>query len=482
MKNLNFLLRIEFLVYLTLLFGFKAAAQSHNDLDGIWIGTMEINENIQLSVGFEFSFNEASILEGLLHSIDQGAYDMPITSITVEDKQVTIFVNAIGLTYKGAFTDAETIEGNATQGNNAPWRLNIKKVDALPVSKPNRPQEPIKPYPYFEEHVTFKNEKAGVTLAGTLTKPKSGDSFPVVVLISGSGPTDRDATIFGHKFFLVLADKLTKAGYAVLRTDDRGVAESTGNFHTATVVNLAEDAVAAVAYLSTREDINKNQIGLIGHSLGAEKAAIAATISDDIAFVVLMAGGATPLYQGIYDQTVAYYSTQVSPEAVALNTKVLHATFETLKVEPDNVKAKEIINQKLTKLNDDVTKLPKEEQIFLNLVPPLSADKFNFFMSPTMRFDLFFDPTEVLEKIKIPVLAINGTLDLQVLPHNLELIEKALHKGGNTNYSIHMFENKNHMLQDATDGTPEEYTEIENTIAPDVLDCIINWMDKLTKN
>ena len=482
MKLLKIFKCSMFLACIILFLSFDSIAQNPKDLSGIWVGTMEINENVQMTVGFEFTNSIETRLEGMLHSIDQGSYDMPITNITVEGDLVILKVNAINFTYEGIFTDTETLHGTATQGNNSPWKLNMQKVDALPKAKPKRPQEPVKPYPYFVEEVSFENKAEGITLAGTLTKPKNGNIFPAVVLLSGSGPTDRDATIFGHKFFLVLADQLTRAGYAVLRTDDRGVGESTGNFQIATVEDLAGDAMAAVGYLKTRKDIDKNHIGLLGHSLGAEKASIAASLNDDIKFLVLMAGGAIPLYQGIYEQTKAYYSTQVSDEAVALNTRVLQSVFETIKDEPNNEKAKQLISEKLKLLDDEVLKLTMEEQKFLNLTTPLSVEKFNFFMSPAMRFDLFFDPLVALEKVKAPVLAINGALDLQVLPHNLEGIEKALIRGGNSNYKIHLFENKNHMFQDAITGTPEEYTEIETTIARDVLECVIAWIEDKTKS
>ncbi|GAI74447.1 unnamed protein product, partial [marine sediment metagenome] len=144
--------------------------------------------------------------------------------------------------------------------------------------------------PYIEEEVAYENKDVGITLAGTLTLPSGDAPSPVVLLISGSGPQDRDGTIYGHHPFLVLADYLTRQGIAVLRVDDRGVGESTGDFSNATSEDFASDVLAGIEYLKTRKEINPEKIGLVGHSEGGLIAPIVAVKSPDVAFIVLMAG------------------------------------------------------------------------------------------------------------------------------------------------------------------------------------------------
>jgi alpha/beta superfamily hydrolase len=158
-----------------------------------------------------------------------------------------------------------------------------------------RPQNPLVPYPYYSEEVRFPNDSGNVTLAGTLTLPSKSGKYPVVVLISGSGPQNRDEEILDHKPFLVLADHLTRNGIGVLRYDDRGVGQSTGKFETATSLDFSYDAESAVQYLKTRKDIDTTEIGLMGHSEGGLVAPMVAARSRDIAFMVLLAAPAMEL-------------------------------------------------------------------------------------------------------------------------------------------------------------------------------------------
>ncbi|MDX5436783.1 MAG: alpha/beta hydrolase, partial [Pontibacter sp.] len=384
-------------------------------------------------------------------------------------------------TYKGVMQDTTTLLGGLAQNSSKAFPLNMKKVDRLPVAKASRPQEPVKPYPYLEEDVQYRNEQAKVTLSGTLTIPNTAGPHPAVLLIPGSGPNDRDQTIMGHKVFLVLADLLTRSGYAVLRVDDRGVNKSTGDFETASIADLASDAEAGVRFLKVRPEIDKARIGLVGHSLGAEIAPIAANKSEDGAFVVLMAGAATTsMHVSLYEQTRAHYaSLGVSETGIEVNNKILKAVFEAIRTEKDNEKALAKIAAKFKKLDVEVAKLSSEERKLLELSTPLNPKQFTEFLSPAYRVDLFHNLAAELEKVKCPVLAINGSKDLQVLPINLQRIEKALQKGGNRHYTVKEFENKNHLFQTTATGAIAEYSELEETFAPDVVEYMVNWMNSL---
>ncbi len=481
MKIRQFIKSITLLICVLHLSGGKISAQNIIQPEGIWIGKMEINEDMQMTIAFEISKDEANNYQALMHSIDQNAYNNPVNEITVKENNISIKVTALDINYNATINSNSSMQGFITQANNSPWKLNMTKVDKLPGLKTQRPQEPERPYPYLEEKVTYNNDAGKVTLAGTFTRPFGDGQFPTVILISGSGKTDRDATIFGHKYFLVLADQLTRAGYGVLRVDDRGTGESTGNFESASIVDLAEDVIAGIDYLKSRNDINKDQIGLIGHSLGAVKAPIAESRTNDVAFVVMMAGASITLEKGLIEQTEALYSGILSSEAVKLNSKILNTAFETIRDEKDNEKAMETLELKFEELNPAVASLTPEELKILKLTHPLNAKKFKFFMSPSMRVDLFYEHSKSIEKMQSPVLIINGSLDIQVLPHNVQGIQEALKKGGNQNYTGKIFEGKNHLFQNAITGSPGEYGKIEETIAPDVIEYMVSWMNSITQ-
>jgi hypothetical protein len=227
------------------------------DAAGIWLGTLKV-PGVELRIGFVIQRNPDGSLAGTLNSIDQGAMNIPLDGIVLQGDSLLCLVKAVQGGYEGKIAeDGKTIEGKWKQGGGV-LPLMLNRVDKLPVF--NRPQNPFKPYPYKSEEVRYENKAAGVTLAGTLTLPEAKGPFPAVILLTGSGQQNRDEEIFQHKPFLVLSDYLTRRGIAVLRADDRGIGESTGDF--------ADDALAGVGYLKTRVDINPRCIGLIGHSEG----------------------------------------------------------------------------------------------------------------------------------------------------------------------------------------------------------------------
>jgi len=248
--------KILAIVMLILLNANYLHSQNNESIKGIWVGDMIINENVKLQMAFEITQMPDNSFSAVMHSLDQSVFDIRVEEIDLEKSELSMRIKSLSSVFNGIIISPDSIRGSITQGKNNPWQLALKKVDELPVAKPNRPQEPEKPYPYYTEDVTFQNESADVTIAGTFTRPKEMGQYPVVLLISGSGPNERDARIFGHKVFLVWADILTRAGIAVLRVDDRGVYESTGKFSTADNRDLADDVVAGVKYLKTRNDVN----------------------------------------------------------------------------------------------------------------------------------------------------------------------------------------------------------------------------------
>lgn len=480
MKPLHNSILVLAIVLLSLL-GSAVQAQQQHAIQGIWLGKLEVKADVHMNIAFEISNNESQQLQAVLHSLDQNVYDIPADDVQFDGHQLVLQVKALNATYKGTLTDAVSMQGGLAQNSTQAFPMNMKKVDKLPVAKARRPQEPTKPLPYIAEEVSYHNPQANVTLAGTLTIPNTPGPHPAVLLIPGSGPNDRNQTIFGHKVFLVLSDMLTRAGYAVLRADDRGVNKSTGVFASASIVDLAGDAVAAVNYLKTHPDIDKSRIGLMGHSLGAEIAPIAAKQSADVAFVVLMSGTAVKsVHTAYYEQARAHYlSIGVSQDGIEVNEKVLKAVFEAIRSEKDDAKAMAKIAAKFKKLDAEVARLTPEERKLLELSTPLNPRQFADFLSPAYRIDLFYNTAQELQKLKCPVLAINGSKDLQILPVNLQRIEKALQKGRNPNYRIKEFENKNHLFQTTSTGLVSEYNKLEETFAPDVVAYMVEWMNSL---
>jgi hypothetical protein len=246
MKNLT-------LVILTSLFSLTIYGQ---DITGQWNGALKI-QGTQMRLVFNISQTENS-LSSTMDSPDQGAKGIPTTTTSFENSILKITIANAKIEYEGTLGQDNIIVGTFKQGGQSfPMNLSKEKIDK---EKLVRPQEPIKPFPYYSEDITFENKKVGISLAGTLTLPDKEGVFPVVILISGSGPQNRDEELLGHKPFLVLSDFLTKNGIAVLRYDDRGTALSKGDFKTATSADFATDVESAIAYLKTRKEINKKKL------------------------------------------------------------------------------------------------------------------------------------------------------------------------------------------------------------------------------
>lgn len=341
--------------------------------------------------------------------------------------------------------------------------------------KPNRPQEPQKPYPYYSEDIRFKNQQAGIHLAGTLTLPKKEGVFPAVILITGSGPQNRNEELAGHKPFLVLSDYLTRNGIAVLRYDDRGTAMSEGNFNSATSEDLANDVKSAVAYLTTRKEIDPGKIGLIGHSEGGLIAPLVAIQSKDISFIVMLGG------PGVSGDKILQIQQRLIAEASG--------------VSEEEIKGIERVNKKIfniVKKSSDIellkTDLRYTLQKFLNENPDfkkpdhMTAEEFihlqtETYATPWMQYFIRYNPVNTLKKVKIPVLALNGEKDLQITPkENLNAIKKALRKAKNKNMTIMELPDLNHLFQEVDTGAPQEYQKIEQTYSPTVLKEILHWI------
>ena len=351
----------------------------------------------------------------------------------------------------------------------------IKSVETI-----YRPQEPKPPFPYTEEHVFYDSLEAGVTLSGTLTLPVSKNPSPVVLLIAGSGPVDRDEALcpyrqlryrnIGHKPFLVLADYLTRQGIAVLRLDKRGCGKSTGNYNNATTQDFARDVVAGVAYLKSRKELNPNQIGLIGHSEGGIIAPMVAAGSKDVAFIVLMAAPAVNGEEIMYEQSrLAEQGSGESEEEMTQDHKFKEQVIVILKKEPDpQIAARQLCEMAK---NHRAALQGTRGKVNLNLLERFAQN------TKWWRHFLLFDPAAALKQVKIPVFALTGELDRQASPsQNLPVISKALEEAGNNDFTVALLPRLNHFFQTCQDGSFGEYAKIEETIAPLVLNLIAEWI------
>ncbi len=458
---------------LTLLALFMAGSLYAQDITGQWNGVLDV-QGIKLRLVFHVNQGEDGFT-ATMDSPDQGANGIPVAQTTFEPPAVSFEIPNIGMEYRGTLGDS-TIEGTFRQrGFEIPLALSREAID---LEAPNRPQEPVEPFPYRTEEVTFNNPVANIALAGTLTLPERGDTFPAVILISGSGPQNRNEELLGHKPFLVLADYLTRQGIAVLRFDDRGTAQSEGDFAGATSADFATDVASAVAFLQTRREIDHKQIGLIGHSEGGLIAPMVAAESRDVAFIVLLAG------PGISGADILMQQTELIARANGMDEAELQTELDMLRAFLDiasNGSDLEGTKAALkTRLEQDFTDHPdrvpegktREELIDDNLK----------MLTPWMLYFLKYDPVPALEKVTCPVLALNGAKDLQVPARaNLEAIAEALARGGNKKGTTVELPNLNHLFQQCQTGSPFEYATIEETFSPGALEVVGEWIKTQTR-
>lgn len=450
-----------------------AAAEEGTDLIGTWAGALEI-PGAELEMVFHITSDEDGMWTGTLDVPAQGAMGIPISQVSYQDGEVVFDVALIAGVYSGSFgADGTSLEGIWEQsGMKIPMTL---KRTLGEFAGPNRPQEPKPPYPYSGVEVRYPNEEAGIELAGTLTLPEGDGPFPVVLLISGSGPQDRNEELMGHKPFLVLADYLTRRGIAVLRVDDRGVAESTGDFASATTLDFTTDVLAGVDFLKTRPEIDPARIGLIGHSEGGLIAPLAANASSDVAFIVLMAG------PGVNGEEISYLQSDLllrasgAPEEVIAQQKALLDDLFAIAKNVEDVD--QAIEDMRSVMLAPYVELSEEEFAALGDLETPMMMQIGQFLSPWYQFFMTYDPLPALREVSCPVLAINGSLDLQVpTDPNLLLIEKALEEGGNENFTVLELPGLNHLFQTAGSGSSDEYYLIEETMSPLALTVMGDWL------
>ncbi|HZW32282.1 MAG TPA: alpha/beta fold hydrolase, partial [Isosphaeraceae bacterium] len=428
------------------------------ELEGIWEGKITAPGGIQLRLALKVEKAKDGALKAALASPDQGAHNIPISSIGLKEGVLTFASKIIGAKYTGKRNPCGTaFEGEFVQSG-LKMPLTLKKTDK--ISQARRPQTPQPPFPYRMEDVVYENRSGGVKLAGTLTLPAGKGPVPAVILITGSGAQDRDETILGHKPFLVLADALTRRGIAVLRVDDRGVGGSTGSVKTSTSEDFAGDVLAGVAFLKGRSDIDAKKIGLIGHSEGGLIAPIAAARSQDVAFIVLMAGTGLPGTEILVAQGQLILEANGASESLRkLQRDAQKRLMDIITREKDETAARTKLTAAVTEL---FAALPESERKALgDAGAGLAEAAVSQANNAWFRFFLAFDPRPTLRQVRCPVLALNGAKDLQVpAKENLAEIAKALKAGGNDHVKTVELPGLNHLFQPSKTGSPSEYASI----------------------
>jgi hypothetical protein len=430
------------------------------DIAGTWLGSLAVGGG-PLRVVFNLSRNASGDYGGTVDVPEQGAIAGPLSKVQIDGRHVTIEIAAFGATYAGDLASNDTsIAGNFSQQGQIMWLVIERQPGPLDY---RRPQDPVVPYPYETEDVTFTNTDAGVTLAGTMTWPRGTGPFKTAVLIAGSGPNTRNEELLNHRPFLVLSDALTRAGIATLRYDKRGVGASGGDYDAATSLDFAADARAAVAYLRAQSHFTASTVGVVGHSEGGLLAPMVADASPGVSFLVLLAGTGVPGGEILISQDRAIDAANgvsaTDLDAHEALSRRLFAVFQS---------------------TSDPTELDRQLRAVLTSQGITGADQDAFiaaYTTPWMRFFITYDPAPVLARTVIPVLALNGSLDLQVLPDlNLPPIQAALTAAGNQHAVVQKIDGLNHLFQHAVTGSPSEYASIAETISPGVLTQVSTWI------
>lgn len=446
---------------------------------GTWQGTLHLG--VDLLVVFHINSDGKGGFLTTADSPDQGAFGIKCDTTVIHNNEVSIDMKSLMASFKGTLLNDSTIDGFFKQQASLP--LVLKKSDKIVLR--NRPQTPVPPFPYRSEDVEYSNADHSLKYGGTITTPEGKGTFPAMVLITGSGAQDRDETILGHKLFAVLADRLTREGFIVLRTDDRGVGKSSGSTSTSTSEDFANDVNNSLDYLLTRPEVDKNKLGLLGHSEGGMIAPIVATKRKDINFIILLAAPGVQIVDLMAEQNAAIAKSNGMSEAavkeiIPLFTSAVraimnaHDTATAVKEVSDAIEnwAAKQTAAVLSELDFDSKE--KRSLYSSNMIKEFNSPWFHYFMT--------FDPAVYLEKTNSKVLALNGDKDVQVISsQNLPGIEAALKKNKNKNYEIKELPGLNHLFQECKTCTTNEYGEIEQTISPTVLDLISQWLKRNVK-
>ena len=446
-----------------------------NSIEGIWLGPLEIEGGEEIRALFEITSDNEGTYTAEFGIPDQEAMGLPVEKIEYVQEVLNIEMKNFGIRYQGTMdNNGLSISGDFIQGDTV--KLVLARYGLMPeltIRKEvvERPQTPVAPYPYIAEEVIFENNNANVELAGTLTLPDTDIASPAVILIHGSGRNDRNGTAFGT--FHLLADYLTRQGIAVLRYDKRGAGESTGDYGQSTTLDFATDVKAGIEFLKSDSRINPELIGLIGHSEGGVIAPLVASESDDVAFMVLMAGlGQTFGEAAAYMRTDYALSIGKTESEAAVMHHWYSRFYELARAENDTL-------QRQVKIYEAYNNMPDADKEVISWTEDDITREVKGTYWIWFHEALKLEPQQYLNESDCPTLAVTGEKDRQANPkENLPIIEKSLEEGICTDYTIVEMPGLNHLFQTAETGAISEYEKIPEIIAPMALQTISDWISK----
>ena len=439
-------------------------AVSGESIEGKWTGAVVLPTG---GLPFSVTFDQADGVLSAAMDI-QGQLGLPLTAVSYIDGRVHFELDSpIGLAAWDGARDGDTIEGEFKQGV-VTTTFSLTRAD---VAEPGTEE----PAPYRAEEVSFEN--GDIHLEGTLTLPEGTGPFPGVVLITGSGPQDRDEVVAGFPVFRLLSDHLTRQGIAVLRYDDRGVGGSTGSVSASTTSDFAGDALAGIARLSEHPDVDPARVGLVGHSEGAVVASLAASRSEAVRFAVMLAGSTVPGTEILYVQSAAIQRASGVPEdRIEWNTDFQRRLFAALEAGEDLEAHREELG---AAIREGIEALPEAQRASIpdldGYVQTQVSQQIDGLQSPWYRYFLTYDPAEGLRGTRVPVLALFGGLDLQVLvDQNRPPLDEAL--SDNPDVTVEVLPRANHLFQAATTGSPAEYAMLEQDFVSGFLETVSDWI------
>ncbi len=451
------------------LFAALAVGQNKKTVVGTWNGTLTVPGQ-KIPVVIHLRREKGGTLGATMDSRLQGVKGIAVTSAAfdADTRALSLELAPLRASYRGVLQDDGTIAGTWKQGGGQ-FPLNLKRGQG----KLARPQQPRPPYPYKSEDVVFHHDDEGFLLAGTFTRPKDAAPHPAIILLSGSGPQDRNSSIAGHRPFHVIADALTRRGIAVLRVDDRGVGKSTGLFAGATTRDFATDARAAIHYLKTRADVDPKRIGLLGHSEGSTVAGIAAAGNRDVAFLVLLGG---PGLSG-RDVILKQRDLIAAKMGETAEMRAIHQRVQPLLY--DIAESKMPVDDAMAKMSAVVARELADQTEAQRRALGYTDTMYAQITTVWFREFLRLDPRPYFQKVTCPVLVLNGEKDLQVdATQNTTALKAALIK--NAKVTIDRRPNLNHLFQTCTTGSPTEYSQIEETFDPATLKAMGDWIQAHT--
>jgi pimeloyl-ACP methyl ester carboxylesterase len=430
---------------------------------GTWQGKLQIG-GTELPIVFHLQAPANGSQAGTMDSPAQNAYGLPLASVTLKADSVILQLRQPAARFAGRLAAGGKQLTGAWQQAGRAVPLTLIYAGSSPAV--SRPQEPKPPFPYRSQEVGFSNAGAKIQLAGTITIPPGKGPFPAVVLVTGSGAQDRDESLFGHRPFLVLADYLTRRGYVVLRYDDRGVGKSGGSAATYTITDGVTDAQAALNYLRSRPEVQPKRVGLLGHSEGAMIGLTLASQPTSPDFLISLAGPAVRGLEFMLRQAEDLSrAAGMGPDQITSNKALNQQVYMTVLQTPDNAAAQA-----------HVVGLMRQA----GLTAAQAQAQANVLTSGWYRQLLAFDPQPLLPQVKCPVLALNGSKDLQVSAAvNLPAWDKGVRAGGNQNVTTQELVGLNHLFQTASTGLSQEYGQIEETFSPKALQAIGDWLARL---